>query len=162
MGSPRMIYNDFLDENELEAYAQAINSRAKQARKEGRISRISLRDRILESGGKCDWCAISILQQSFEIDHLIALSSGGANAAENLAVACPDCNRSKSAKHPARFAQETYARTGIMTPLLRRVLDYYQTEASVQKSLFKMPEEIRPKLIDEPIDDEPPPYIWGK
>jgi hypothetical protein len=157
-----MIYNDFLDNDELEAYAQTINSRAKQGNQLGRVTRDSLRDRILESAGKCDWCANSILQKAFEIDHLIAFSSGGSNTAENLVVACPDCNRSKSAKHPARFAHETYARTGIMTPLLRRVLDYYQSEATVQKSLFDSPKEEAPKFIDDSLDDEPPPYIWKK
>jgi hypothetical protein len=157
-----MIYNDFLNDDELGTYVQAINSRAKQSMQPGRVTVVSLRDRILESAGKCDWCAISILQQSFEIDHLIALSTGGANAADNLAVACPNCNRSKSAKHPARFAQETYARTGIMTPLIQRVLAYYEIEANVQKSLFDKPQEAPPKLIDDSRDDEPPPYIWVK
>jgi hypothetical protein len=157
-----MLYSDFLDNDELESYAQTINSRAKLNNQLGRVSIESLRDRILESAGKCDWCADSILQKNFEIDHLIALSGGGSNTTENLVVACPDCNRSKSAKHPARFAHETYARTGIMTTLLRRVLDYYQSEATVQKSLFDTPKEAPPKLPNEPIDDDPPPYVWGK
>jgi hypothetical protein len=152
-----MRYSDFLDPNELEAYAQAINSRSKQAS----ISAESLRHRILESAGKCDWCAVSLIEQSFEIDHIIALSSGGSNSPENLALACPDCNRSKAAKHPARFAQETFARTGIMTPLLQRVLAYYEAEARVQKSLFDTAEEA-PKLNEKPSHDEPPPYIWKK
>jgi hypothetical protein len=152
-----MLYNDFLDPEELEAYARNINSRSKREQ----ISAESLRHRILESAGKCDWCTFSLLGQSFEIDHIIALSVGGSNTPENLALACPDCNRGKSAKHPARFAQETYARTGIMTPLLKRVLDYYEAEARVQKSLFDSA-EAAPKLSEKPDHDEPPPYIWKK
>lgn len=152
-----MLYNDFLDDEALRLYTQSLNSRSKQ----GQITIESLRDRILESAGKCDWCAVSILQQSFELDHLIALSKGGNNTADNLVVACPDCNRSKASKHPARFAQETYARTGIMTPVLRRVLDFYQAEAAVQKSLFGSSEETA-SLSERGRDDEPPPYVWGK
>ena len=152
-----MLYNDFLNSDELEAYAKAINSRSKREQ----ISAESLRHRILESAGKCDWCTVSLVQQEFEIDHIIALSSGGSNSSENLALACPDCNRSKASKHPARFAQETFARTGIMTPLLQRVLNYYEAEARVQKSLFDTAEE-KPKFSEKPSTDEPPPYIWKK
>jgi hypothetical protein len=153
-----MLYNDFLNPDELEAYAKAINSRSKREQ----ISAESLRHRILESAGKCDWCTVSLVQQQFEIDHIIALSSGGSNSSENLALACPDCNRSKASKHPARFAQETFARTGIMTVLLKRVLDYYEAEARVQKSLFDSTEEAPPKFSDTPRNDEPPPYVWKK
>jgi hypothetical protein len=153
-----MLYNDFLNPDELEAYAKAINSRSKREQ----ISAESLRHRILESAGKCDWCTVSLVQQQFEIDHIIALSSGGSNSSENLALACPDCNRSKASKHPARFAQETFARTGIMTVLLKRVLDYYEAEARVQKSLFDSAEDAPPKFSDTPNHDEPPPYVWKK
>lgn len=152
-----MIYDDFLNDDALAAYAQALNSRAKQ----NSLTASSLRDRILESAGKCDWCGVSVLLKEFEIDHIIALSSGGSHSPENLALACPDCNRSKASKHPARFAQETYARTGIMTPLLRRVLDYYQTEASVQKSLFES-DSAEAQSHEKGLDDEPPPYVWKR
>ena len=156
-----MLYDDFLDEDELKLYARSINNRAKALNKSGYITIVMLRDRIFESGGKCEWCTVSIVKQPFEVDHIISLTTGGGNDSDNLAVACPACNRAKASKHPARFAQETYARTGIMTALLRRVLDYYGAEASVQKSLFDADEDaptIAP--LDESPDD-PPPYIWG-
>jgi len=156
-----MIYSDFLDDDELKAYAQSINSRAKGRNKSGQILIAHLRDRIYDSGGKCEWCALSIVGQAFEVDHILSLSNGGDNTVDNLAVACPDCNRSKASKHPARFAQETYARTGTMTPLLKRVLDSYDMEARVQQSFFDTDNDSATieSLDDSP--DDPPPYVWG-
>jgi hypothetical protein len=157
-----MIYSDFLDDNELNTYAQAINSRAKALQKNGRITVAILRDRIYASGGKCDWCTVSILKQPFEVDHIISLGTGGGNDSDNLAVACPDCNRAKASKHPARFAQEIYARTGNMTVLLQRVLDFYNVEAVVQKSLFDSAEDTPTIIPPDNLNDDPPPYIWGQ
>jgi len=49
--------------------------------------------------GKCEYClypeAASFL--AFEIEHIVAEKHGGATAAENLALACPFCNRYKGA-----------------------------------------------------------------
>jgi hypothetical protein len=157
-----MIYSDFLDDDELNTYAQAINSRAKALQKNGRITVAILRDRIYASGGKCDWCTVSIVKLPFEVDHIISLGTGGGNDSDNLAVACPECNRAKASKHPARFAQETYARTGNMTLLLQRVLDFYNVEAAVQKSLFDSAED-KPTIIPpDNLTDDIPPYIWGQ
>jgi hypothetical protein len=160
-----MIYSDFLDPDELKSYANSLNGRARQHNKLGTVTAEDLQSRIYESGAQCEWCAISILKKPFHIDHIIPLASGGGNTASNLAVACPDCNLAKSDKSPARFAQETYARTGILSPLIRHVLDYYKIEALTQKSFFdeKIDEDSREPGIasgDEKRDD-PPPYIWG-
>jgi HNH endonuclease len=157
-----MIYTDFLDDDELHIYAQAINSRAQALQKKGRITGASLRDCIYASGGQCAWCAVALLKQPFEVDHIISLGNGGSNEVDNLAVACPDCNRLKASKHPARFAQEIYARTGKLTPLLQRVLDVYKVEGQVQQALFAST-EAEPRIT--PLDDggdDVPPYIWGK
>jgi HNH endonuclease len=164
-----MIYSDFLDPDDLKTHANSMNGRARQNNKHGTITADDLQSRIYESGGKCEWCNRSILKKPFHIDHIIPLASGGANNARNIAVACPNCNLAKSAKSPARFAQEIYAKTGNMTKLIRHVFDYYNIEALTQKSMFD--EEIDDsdenvdKLTinhDEDSRDEPPPYIWGK
>jgi HNH endonuclease len=160
-----MIYDDFLDDDELKTYVQSINSRAKALKKKGRVTVFSLRHRIYDSGGKCEWCTVSIVKKPFEVDHIVSLSSDGDNEEDNLAVACPNCNRIKATKHPARFAQEIYARTGIMTPLLQRILDDYDIEATVQKSLFDTLDTDKNTPTISPhddSDDDPPPYIWGK
>lgn len=166
-----MIYSDFLDIEELKTYANSMNGRARQNNKLGTVTAEDLQSRIYECGGKCEWCDASILKKEFHIDHIIPLASGGGNTASNLAVTCPDCNLAKSAKSPARFAQETYARTGIMTPLIRHVFDYYNIEPLTQKSLFdenpdkKLDESQKsnePKLASDDSPDDPPPYVWGK
>ena len=82
-----MIYHDLLDEGALERYAAALNSRAGRAR--GRLSAGELRDRILESGGRCEWCGTNLVKAKFELDHVLSLGHGGANSAANLVVACP-------------------------------------------------------------------------
>ncbi|MCA9914610.1 MAG: HNH endonuclease [Anaerolineae bacterium] len=158
-----MHYRDFLDEMELAEALRSINGRAKALGKQGVISLEALRDRILECAGRCEWCAESVLHQPIEIDHIISLSSGGSHTPQNLAVACPACNRAKSSKHPVRFAQETFARTGLRTALIDRVLTHYEAEATVQRSFFDVPETPAP---ENPPDDEPgedpPPYIWKR
>ncbi|MGJ3239991.1 MAG: HNH endonuclease [Anaerolineae bacterium] len=157
-----MHYSDFLDLNDVSALASAINARARQAHAYGTISADALRDRIYACGGQCEWCQDALLHKPFEVDHIIPLKRGGSNQSDNIAVSCPACNRSKSAKHPARFAQETYARTGTLTPLLTRVLDHYGAEATTQQTLFADADDAPTRVADDdsPTDD-PPPYVWG-
>ncbi len=49
------------------------------------------------AGGRCEYClypqAASFL--AFEIEHIIAEKHGGATTEDNLALACPYCNRFK-------------------------------------------------------------------
>lgn len=131
-----MIYDDFLDTAELEKYAAALNARARQVGSRGHITVDILRGRILESGGNCEWCGTAIVHQDFEIDHILALRNHGGNTPDNLATACPNCNRRKSDKHPARFALEIYAETGVQTSLIKRILDFYDMQPKHQQSLF--------------------------
>lgn len=150
-----MRYNDSLDFNHLRRYADAMNRRATDARVPGTVSAATLRGIILDSGGRCEWCGVSIVDAEFEIDHIVSVRQGGANVRDNLATVCPTCNRQKSDRHPASFAAQIVARTGNRTGLVMRILDHFDTEPLVQRSLFDEP--------DNPPedDDEPPPYVWG-
>lgn len=47
--------------------------------------------------GCCAWCS-KLLNEKYEIDHVIPLSRGGSNWPTNLALACERCNRSKHDK----------------------------------------------------------------
>ncbi len=151
-----MRYQDSLDEAELKRYAAALNGRAAEAHANGRVSVDDLRTVILDSGGRCAWCGVSVVGEDFEIDHLMSLSAGGDNVAHNLVMTCPDCNRRKAGKHPARFASELSA-SGTTSPLVTRILAHYGLEPKVQRGFF------------DPAPPEPPDgdndtkgYNWHK
>lgn len=54
-------------------------------------------------GRCCVYCGC--LSGPFDLDHVIPLSRGGGNSADNISVACASCNRSKSDKTPEEWLQ---------------------------------------------------------
>lgn len=46
--------------------------------------------------GLCAYCGITL--DSYHVDHVVPLSRGGGNGADNIALACPFCNLSKRDK----------------------------------------------------------------
>jgi glutaredoxin len=57
-----------------------------------------LRQQVIErADSKCEYCLFpqSLSFLAFEMEHIIAQKHGGATTAENLALACPYCNRAK-------------------------------------------------------------------
>jgi cytochrome c1 len=165
-----MRYQDELDAAALRRYAVAMNQRAKAHNAAGRVTPDMLQTRIFESAGRCEWCGCSVVGADFEVDHIISIMRGGDNTPANLAIACPDCNRRKSGKHPATFAQEIIQHSGTVTPLAGRVLAYYDMPAQRQPSLFaadtpehptndKRDAETHDTIATEQ-DDNPPPYRW--
>ncbi len=131
-----MIYRDLIPDDELRAFVHTMNTRAKAAQRGGKMSVALLRDRILASGGRCEWCGVSVVGLAFEVDHIISLRNGGGNVAENLVVACQPCNRQKADKHPVRFAQEVSRTAPTITPFVRQLLQNYDTPPTIQLSLF--------------------------
>ena len=152
-----MKYQDHLDSAALEQYASALNARAKQTRVRGRLRPADLRGRILESGGRCEWCGKPLINAAFELDHIISLKQRGSNCAENLAVACPDCNRQKGQKHPARFAAEISLKTRRKTLLVERILRQFAMESLEQASLFAEPDALAENERD---NIKAPHYRW--
>jgi len=150
-----MRYQDALDEAELKRYAAALNARAAEAHASGQVSADDLRTVILDSGGRCAWCGVSLVGKAFEIDHLISLSAGGGNVGHNLVMTCPDCNRRKAGKHPARFASELSA-SGITSPLVMRILTHYGLEPNQQRGFFD------PAPSDSSDSDTTHRYNWHK
>jgi len=56
----------------------------------------SLRFEVFQRCGfKCVYCGKTPPQAELHIDHIIPVSRGGTNAAENLVAACPECNYGK-------------------------------------------------------------------
>lgn len=78
----------------------------------------SLRREIrLAAGGRCAYCRSheDLMGISFEIDHVIPLSEGGATALDNLCLSCPTCNRYKANKLTA-IDPVTGQRTALFHP----------------------------------------------
>lgn len=158
-----MNYQDRLAEGALEKYAASLNSRAARAGLPGRLTAEGLRDRILESGGRCEWCDLDLVDAEFELDHVLSLKQGGANAARNLVLSCPNCNRRKGQKHPARFAAEIFRETGRETNLIARLFAQYEIEAAQQLTLFDFAAGTSPPSVDASAElTEVPPYNWNK
>lgn len=156
-----MIYQDQLDFAAMRQYANALRERAKLAGATGEVSAIMLRDRILESGGRCEWCGRNLVGAEIEMDHVVSLARGGSNTPANLVVACPDCNRRKAQKHPARFAVEIFSETGVRTDLIARMLEHYRVEASRQLPLFSATSDMEKREAAQIADAVSPlPYRW--
>ena len=52
--------------------------------------------------GHCYYCKRKV-GDTYHVDHVIPLSRGGSNGPENIVIACPDCNHSKSDKLPSEW-----------------------------------------------------------
>lgn len=52
---------------------------------------------IRRANNRCEYCLFPQESAflSFEIEHIISLKHGGSTSLDNLALACPDCNRFK-------------------------------------------------------------------
>lgn len=159
-----MKYQDKLDDRDLARYAAWLNARARRLGVAGRLDLTRLRERILESAGRCEWCGVDLVGNSFELDHIISLKRGGGNAPDNVGVACAPCNRRKAWKSPAQFAAEIYSETGLKTQLVAKVLSASGVDASRQVALFAdKPVAATDSAID--VDADLPPvsqYIWNE
>lgn len=51
----------------------------------------------------CYYCGRRLVK--YHVDHVIPLSRGGSDGAENKVLACPDCNLSKGSKLPSEWAK---------------------------------------------------------
>lgn len=80
------------------------NRRSRLAGAEGQLSH-DIESRLLKlQRGCCANCRVKLVR--YELDHIVALASGGSNADDNMQLLCPTCNRRKHAKDPIAFAQQ--------------------------------------------------------
>ncbi len=84
------------------AIANAYKGR-RRAQEEGGISGPELAAWTREQKKVCYWCG-SPCAGAFEVDHYVPLAKGGEHSQDNLVIACPQCNRNKSARDPIDFA----------------------------------------------------------
>ena len=78
----------------------------------------------------CDRCAYcqsseSLMAVTFEIEHIIPQSAGGATGLENLCLACPPCNRNKASRQMG-IDPETNESIRFFNPQTDRWLDHFQ------------------------------------
>lgn len=48
-----------------------------------------------EQRGRCYYCNKKV-RDTYHVDHVVPLSQGGEDSPDNLVIACPECNLSKS------------------------------------------------------------------
>lgn len=54
-------------------------------------------------GRRCVYCGCTEEEMTLCLDHVIPLSRGGSNTADNLVVACFPCNTDKGARTPSEW-----------------------------------------------------------
>lgn len=83
------------------------------------------------AGGRCEYCLypqdVSFL--AFEVEHIIAEKHGGATTADNLALACPYCNRFKGTDLGS-LDPETGQLTPFFNPRTQRWADHFRLDAA--------------------------------
>lgn len=75
---------------------------------------IQLRRLVIERAkNRCEYCRFpqALAMLAFEMEHIIAEKHGGKTSAENLALACPYCNRAKGTDLGSIDPE-----TGLLTP----------------------------------------------
>jgi 5-methylcytosine-specific restriction endonuclease McrA len=72
----------------------------------GQLSK-DLADKLMRhQRGLCINCREKLSVTGYQLDHIVPVALGGANADENIQLLCPPCNSSKWAKDPVTWAQE--------------------------------------------------------
>ncbi len=93
----------------------------------------ALRQAVIErAADRCEYClhpqAFSLL--AFEIEHIIAEKHGGATTIENLALACPYCNRYKGADLGS-LDPDTGQLTPFYNPRTQKWNEHFQLKGAV-------------------------------
>jgi 5-methylcytosine-specific restriction endonuclease McrA len=80
------------------------NRRAKLKQLSGSHSYADIQFLLTQQRGLCACCRVDI-RKTFQVDHVIAVSAGGANDRSNLQLLCKPCNLKKRARDPVEFMQ---------------------------------------------------------
>ena len=84
--------------------AQKHNRRALERGADGWHTREDIQIQYERQKGKCYWCGEKV-DKGYHVDHVVPLSRGGSNWPDNLVIACPSCNQSKSDKLPHEWIE---------------------------------------------------------
>lgn len=77
--------------------------RARELEVGGRYTAKDVERLLWRQKHRCYWCKVSI-KNRYHVDHVMPLTKGGSNGAENICLACPTCNLSKHNKTPLEWA----------------------------------------------------------
>lgn len=88
-----------------ERFIQQANKRQRLVKDRGVFTAEDIDALFEKQSAMCAYCECDI-SKAFEIDHVMPISLGGMNTADNLALACRPCNRKKHNKHPDAWAEE--------------------------------------------------------
>jgi hypothetical protein len=84
------------------------------------------------AGGRCEYCLypqdVSFL--SFEVEHIIAEKHGGVTTVDNLALACPYCNRFKGTDLGS-LDPESGQLTPFFNPRTQRWADHFRLDGAL-------------------------------
>lgn len=86
-------------------------TRNKRRMATGTFTAADIREKLAVQEYRCYYCTAQ-LGDDYEVDHFVPLAKGGTNDATNVVVACPSCNRRKSAKDPERFLAQMRRKMG--------------------------------------------------
>jgi 5-methylcytosine-specific restriction endonuclease McrA len=129
------MFESLYEKLRLRQRTSAMNRRGAQKNADAIIDIDTLEKLINRAGMRCEWCGTRVTEDDVEIDHIFPFRIKSSNALDNLAISCPDCNRRKAEKHPAKFAQEQ-VNAGVQTQLIERILKEYDIPPSQQRGLF--------------------------
>jgi len=93
----------------------------------------ALRQMVTERAkSSCEYCLFpqSLSFLAFEMEHIIAEKHGGATTAENLALACPYCNRAKGTDLGS-LDPETGQLTSFFNPRTQRWADHFRLNGTM-------------------------------
>lgn len=90
------------------------------------VSAALRRDVAERAQGRCEYCRFPSEASlfTFEVEHIIAEKHGGATTLDNLALACPFCNRAKGSDL-ASIDPETGAMTPFFNPRMQPWEDHF-------------------------------------
>jgi hypothetical protein len=91
-----------------------------------------LRQAVVDrAGNRCEYChhpqALALV--TFEVEHITAEKHGGATTQENLALACPECNRFKGTDLGS-LDPETGQLTAFFNPRRQQWSDHFQLDGA--------------------------------
>lgn len=96
---------------------------------------LSLREIIItRAQGRCEYCQspARYSPEVFEVEHILPLSAGGETTLNNLALACPACNRCKGRRQSA-VDPLTALETALFNPRTQTWADHFRWSTDLRE-----------------------------